>query len=234
MPRSRPHHDDDPPDDGGGGPPRPHGSGDGGSGSIRENQEKTFAKVQQGRLGQSRATTTTAPRPSPDDLQLSRWEDRYEKLGDEPSRFDIAANDAAHSGNNAHTVNRHGPQIPLRRDPGQKTIEGRIFGDTGWPRSQNGSFRWTDPSTMNRTVNDYVRENWQRIRNNLAVNGQHRDVFSAGHAVGEGYVNKGMYGAGPTQSQYSVTSTVRILIEIAPGTDPPQPFIVTAFPTGLG
>ncbi|GIM96884.1 hypothetical protein [Paractinoplanes toevensis] len=239
MPRSRPHESgDDPPDDGAG-PPRPHPAAGGDAGSVARAQAWTFAAAQRGRIGESAGrgnpeTTAPAPPRSGDDIELSRWENGYDNLGDEPTKFNIAANDAAHEADSAHTIDRHGPQIPLERDLSKKTIEGRIYNDTGWPNSQNGSFRWIDPSTMNRTINDYVEKNWERIRTNLAINGQHRDVFDAGHAVGEGYVNPGMYGAGPRQSQYSVTSTVRILIELAPGTDPPQPFIVTAFPTGLG
>jgi hypothetical protein len=233
MPRSRPHdHADDPPD-AGGGPPRPHSSGGRGAGSLAEAQEKTVTIAQRGRVGESRQTpTVSAARPTADDIQLVSWQDRYTKLGDEPPRFNVARNDAAHS--RSHTVERHGPDIPLQRDPAEKTIEGRIYGDTGWPASQNGSFKWNDPSTMNRTINDYVRSNWEQIRYELATDGLHVNVFDADHAIGTGYVNKGMYGAGPVQSRYAVTSTVRIRIQVVPGTDPPVPFIVTAFPTGLG
>jgi hypothetical protein len=166
--------------------------------------------------------------------QLDRWQDNYDKLGDEPPAFNIAANDAAHRDENAHTGERHGPQIPLRRLPGVKTIEGRIFGDGEWGKPMNGSFRWDNYATMHRTINDYVRDHWDEIRADLAIDGEHRAIFAAGHRVGEGFVNKGMGGAGPREAQYAVTSTVRITIDIAPGTDPPEPFIVTAFPSALG
>ncbi|HEX5204431.1 MAG TPA: hypothetical protein VFW27_31285, partial [Actinoplanes sp.] len=153
-------------------------------------------------------------------------------LGDEPPRFNIAANDAAHD--EAHTGDHHGPQIPLQHIPGVKTIEGRIYGGHGWAEHKNGSFKWDNFAIMHRTISDYVNEHWELIRTNLAMNGRHRAVFDAGHRVGEGFVNRGMGGAGPRQAQYMTTSVVRILIRVVPGSDPPEPFIVTAFPAGLG
>lgn len=86
---------------------------------------------------------------------------------------------------------------------------------------------------MNRTLNDYVRENWEEIRTNLAFDGEHGASFDAGHRVGEGYYNDGMYGAGPRNAHYLTTSFVRVFIQIADGSDPPQPFVVTAFPKGI-
>ncbi|GIF21329.1 hypothetical protein BJ973_005223 [Actinoplanes tereljensis] len=239
MPRSRPHDSGtDPP--GSVGQRRPHRSG-GDSGSVAEAHDRVLAALKRGRIGESHQTTsgtaetTAPPRPqTPDDLELSAWEDEYAKFGDEPPKFNLAANDQAHQGHNAHTLDNHGPDALLRRDPSQQTIEGRIHNDTGWGKAANGSFKWIDHTTMHRAINKYVRENWEQIRNNLAIDGEHSDVFSAGHAIGEGFVNKGMYGAGPREAQYSVTSTVRILIRVAPGTDPPEPFILTTFPSGLG
>ena len=58
-------------------------------------------------------------------------------LGDQPPAFDIAANDAAHGSLGAHTEDRHGHNVPLQRDPnpqsGNRTVEGRIYGDPPWP-----------------------------------------------------------------------------------------------------
>jgi hypothetical protein len=245
MPRSRPHDSaTDPPDDGAG-PPRPRTPSGGDSGSVAKAQAWTFAVLQQGRIGASRQTPATRAAeitsrhlpPTPDDLELSFWEQQHAKLGDNPPRFNVAANDAAHGSyeaHKAHTLSHHGPTIPLRRDTSRRTIEGRIYNDAEWGRAANGSFKWNDHTTMHRVINDYVQENWRRIRFDLATGGLHRGVFNAGHAVGEGFVNNGMFGAGPPQAQYAVTSTVRITIRLAPGTDPPQPYIVTAFPTGLG
>ncbi|MEV6849801.1 hypothetical protein [Actinoplanes sp. NPDC051411] len=171
--------------------------------------------------------------PSSDEVELAEKMDRYEKLSDQPPKFNVANNDALFRDQDAHTVERHGPDVPLQRDPTTRTIEGRIHGDSPWAKPENFSHRWTDPSTMNRTINDYVRENWEEIRSNLAMDGVHRDKFDAHHRVGEGYYNVGMYGAGPRQSRFSTTSFVSITINLVPGADPPQPFIVTAFPSGL-
>ncbi|PRY20563.1 hypothetical protein [Pseudosporangium ferrugineum] len=159
--------------------------------------------------------------------------DRYDRLGDEPPRFTIAGNDRAHGDIGAHTIDRHSPDIPLPRDPGAKTVEGRIYGDTGWDRPESWSYRWTDPSVMNRTVRDYVRDNWEAIRSDLAMFDTHEGRFDARHRVGEGYYNSGMYGAGPRAARYAETSFVVVRIKVVPGSDPPQPFIVTAFPSGL-
>jgi hypothetical protein len=159
---------------------------------------------------------------------------RHAQLGDEPPKVNIVDNDAAYRANHAHTIERHGPDIPLSRDPSTKTIEGRIYGDAPWREPVSGSYRWTDSSTMNREVNRYIRENWPEIRDDLALDEFHEKLFDAGHHVGLGYHNKGMYGAGPRQAVYGVTSLVRIRIRVVPGSDPATPFIVSAFPAGLG
>jgi hypothetical protein len=158
---------------------------------------------------------------------------RYDQLGSEPPEFTMAHNDRNHGADGAHTMDRHGPAIPLPRDPGAKTIEGRIYGDTGWDRPESWSYRWTDPSTMDRTVRDYVREKWESIRSDLAMFESHEGRFDAGRRVGEGFYNSGMYGAGPRAARYAETSFVTIRIKLIPGSDPPEPFVVTAFPAGL-
>jgi hypothetical protein len=226
----RPHH-------GGGPEPPPHRPGGGSDppGEPRRHHTPTGGDVG-GVAGAERAVAQTFERgrPGADDLELKRWEQTRDRLGSEPPKVNVGYHDVRHEFNKAHTDRDHGPTIPLRRDPSVKTIEGRIYGDEGWPRPANGSFRWSDPSTMNRTINDYVSRNWERIRNNLAIAGEHEDVFDAGHRVGEGFVNRGMYGAGPRVAQYGTTSVVRIVIHLVPGSDPPEPFILTAFPTALG
>jgi hypothetical protein len=173
------------------------------------------------------------PAPHPDDVALAEIMDRYDRLGTEPPRFNIAANDAAHGSRGAHTGERHGPDVPLSRDPATRTVEGRIYGDSPWTRPENWSFRWTDPSTMNRAVNEYVQRNWEQIRSDLALRGRHSGGFDAGHRTGEGYYNTGMFGSGPRSSQYTATSLVMVRIRLVPGSDPPQPFVISAFPAGL-
>nr|WP_221376465.1 hypothetical protein [Actinoplanes polyasparticus] len=158
---------------------------------------------------------------------------KYDQLGERPPAFNLARNDEAFDTSGAHTVERHGPDIPMRRDPNTRTVEGRIYGDPPWPGAENRSFKWTDHTTMNREVNRYVQENWEAIRSDLATVGTHKGGFDAHHRVGEGYYNKGMYGAGPRQAEYGATSLITIRIKLVPGSDPPQPFIVTAFPTGV-
>ena len=158
---------------------------------------------------------------------------RYESLGDEPPTFNVARNDDAYRDDGAHTIGKHGPDIPLTRDANNQTIEGRIYGDTGWDRPENQSYRWTDFSTMNRTVRDYVSDNWDSIRSDLAISGAHEGRFDAGHRVGQGYYNDGMYGVGPRNARYAETSFVVIRIKVVPGSDPPEPFIVRTYPAGI-
>jgi hypothetical protein len=181
----------------------------------------------------ARGDQPVQPAPHPDDVALAEIMGRYDRLGSEPPEFNIAANDAAHSDQGAHTGERHGPAVPLRRDPATRTVEGRIYGDSPWNEHENWSYRWTDPSTMNRTVNEYVRQNWESIRSDLALRGRHRGGFDAGHRVGEGFYNTGMYGSGPRHAQYATTGLVVIRISLVPGSDPPEPFVVTAYPAGL-
>jgi hypothetical protein len=208
---------------------------------VAEAHESVAGVARAGRSGTASEPTgggrggdaTRAAPPHPDDAELRVIMDRYERLGDEPPRFNIAANDAAHRGHGAHTVERHGSSVVMPRDPSIQTVEGRIYGDDPWERPENWSYRWTDPSTMNRTINEYVRQNWETIRHDLAFDGRHRGGFNAGHRVGEGYYNSGMFGAGPRVSRYATTSLVTIRILLVPGSDPPVPFVLTAFPSGL-
>ncbi|GAA0475973.1 hypothetical protein Ade02nite_42250 [Paractinoplanes deccanensis] len=219
---------------GGDPPPPPRGPRSPGPGDMDGAHDAVAAVAQAGRPGSGSSTTTTRAQGdrTPDDPELAEIMRRYEQLGDEPPRFDIAANDLAHQ--RAHTLDHHGPSIPLRRGDGPRTIEGRIYGDGEWNEAVNASLRWTDPSTMHREINGYIRENWSRIRDDLAMDRSHDGLFDAGHRVGEGYYNKGMYGVGPREATYVTTSLVRIRIKLVQGSDPAQPFILTAFPAALG
>ncbi|MEJ3743598.1 toxin glutamine deamidase domain-containing protein [Actinomycetes bacterium KLBMP 9797] len=168
-------------------------------------------------------------------VELARIAKIYNDLGPEPPRVNLAANDAAHAGDGAHTVERHGPTVPLHRGaPNVRTVEGRIYGDSPWQHPENYSYRWSDVSTMNRVVNEYLQENWSAIRDDLALKRMHKRVVRLDNAVGEGFYNRGMYGAGPTVAQYHVTSVMEIKLNLVPGSDPARPFVVTAFPTGRG
>jgi hypothetical protein len=155
----------------------------------------------------------------------------YDQLGADPPRIDVALNDSAHP--RAHTLERHGPSIPLRQQPGVRTVEGRIHGDHGWNQPENQSFKWDDPTVMTREINDYVQRNWETIRGDLATDGVHEGRYDSGHRVGEGFLNGGMYGFGARQAEYMPTSLVRLRIRLVPGSDPAQPFLVSAFPAGI-
>jgi hypothetical protein len=87
---------------------------------------------------------------------------------------------------------------------------------------------------MNQTVNDYIQANWETIRSDLATNGTHRGLHDAHHRIGEGFHNEGSYGTGPTSAQYGTTSHMAIRIRMIPGSDPPQFFVVSAFPSRSG
>lgn len=202
--------------------------------SVAHGQEIAAEIARRGRPGNPSPPAGDPPRPlTPDDIELIRQQDVLEKLGSEPPKVNVARNDVEFDDEGAHTLDRHGPDIPLPRDPSAKTIEGRIFGDAPW-RRENASFKWTDHTTMNRTINEYISQNWEAIRNDLAVTGNHQGLFDAGHRVGVGYFNKGMFGAGPREAQFWSTSLVKIRMSIVDGSDPPQPFLVTAFPAALG
>jgi hypothetical protein len=175
--------------------------------------------------------SAAAPARTPDDPDLAQAMRVYDQLGADPPKIDVALNDAAHS--RAHTLDRHGPDVPLRQQAGVQTIEGRIHGYHGWGQPENQSFKWDDPSVMTREINNYVQRNWETIRSDLAADGVHEGRYDAGHRVGEGFLNGGMYGFGARQAEHTPTSLVRLRIRLVPGSDPAQPFLVSAFPAGI-
>lgn len=187
------------------------------------------------RGGESQSLSHASPpaRGAPD-AETQAAVSRYEQLGDFPARFRLTSDDITYREQGAHTLEKHGPEVPLHRgEDGVRTIEGRIYGDEPWARPESWSYRWTDRTTMQTTINDYVAGNWESIRSNLALDGFHEGRFDAGHLVGEGFYNRGMYGAGPREAHYAQTSFVRLRIELVPGSDPAEPFVLTAFPAGL-
>ncbi|GGN98959.1 hypothetical protein GCM10010112_92320 [Actinoplanes lobatus] len=163
---------------------------------------------------------------------------RYAALGEDPPRVNLEDNERLYQSKGAHTIERHGPDVQLQRhhDPnsGVRTIEGRIYGDRPWRHSENKSYQWIDSSIMNRAVNEYVQNNWEEIRSDLAMDGIHKAMFDAGHRVGHGYYNKNMFNPGPPDPEYAVTSLARITVKIVVGSDPLEFFILTTFPAGLG
>ncbi|MFY1651812.1 zeta toxin family protein [Solwaraspora sp. WMMB762] len=158
----------------------------------------------------------------------------YNDLGPEPPRINLAEHDATYGAHGAHTVERHDSTVPLHRDPTTRTIEGRIYGDPPWPGRENFSYRWLGPSTMNRTINEYLQQNWAAIREDLALNRYHKNVINMGRAIGEGFYNRTGYQPGQPVARYHVTSMMSITLRMVPGSDPAQFFIITVFPTGRG
>jgi len=133
----------------------------------------------------------------------------------------------------AHTVERHGADVPLSRaeSPGGRSIEGRIYGDAPWSRSQNWSYKWKSNEIMNVEVNRYIRSNWKKIRSDLMRKEVHTATYQKG-GVGEGYFNEGMYGTGARSAKYHHPQFVHIVIQLVPG-NPPTWHVVTAYPAGI-
>ncbi|XVU27043.1 hypothetical protein ACQPZJ_08380 [Actinoplanes sp. CA-054009] len=222
----------------GGGDSPHHGRSPGfhGVGSVADAQNAVASAIEAGTAHPDGASAPSVrDTRAAGDSELSRVMGIYEGLGEDPPRFRIAANDAAHEEHGAHTIERHGSQIPLERDPGSgiRTVEGRIYGDDPWGKTENKSFKWDDPTIMTREVNEHVQQNWEAIRSDLAMKGLYEGTYEAGHRVGHGYYNSGMFGFGPRQAEYATVSRVVIRIRLAPGSDPPEPFVVTAFPSGF-
>ena len=86
---------------------------------------------------------------------------------------------------------------------------------------------------MNRTVNDYLQNNWEQVRSDLAYEGVHESTFPVENAVGEGYYNGSYYTPNPPQAVYGQTNMVTITIKTVPG-DPSAINIIRAFPNGRG
>ncbi|WP_327141955.1 hypothetical protein [Nocardia sp. NBC_01327] len=169
------------------------------------------------------------------DPEVRKATEIYHALGDEPPRVNIGENDLAHAADGAHTVERHGPDVPLNRDdapPGDRTIEGRIYGDPPWSHAQNWSYRWSDASTMSRTINDYLRANWETVRSDLALDEFHKATFDTGHLTGEGFYNEGMNGLGPKSARAGRTSFATVVLNLIPGR-PPSFLVVSGYPAGL-
>lgn len=155
---------------------------------------------------------------------------RYCQLGDEPPEFDMIHNDVEHGHRGAHTLERHGPGIPLRRNPRAKTIEGRIYGDPPWRARVTHSYQWTDLRTLNCSVNAYVRHNWTSIRIGLANRHGHEGVADAGCMIGRGYDSSDMFGTRSWRARYRETSQFKIRVRLVSNADRAVPFVLSAFP----
>jgi len=190
------------------------------------------------RVGETPEQAQARAEAAQHEIALRRAMGTYEALGERPPRINIAANDAEFAAEGAHTLERHGPDIPLERGdapPGGRTIEGRIYGDPPWPGQETWSYKWLDPATMNRTINDLITANWEQIRSDLAFHGEYEGRFDAGHAVGDGFFNERQAlpggGAAPV-ARYGVTSYVVLRLTLLAG-EPVRFFVETAYPSGL-
>jgi hypothetical protein len=215
--------------------------------STRTNAELQLDRDPTARPGETPDQAADRVRRATGEIELRRVQGIFEALGDQPRRVRVRAEDAANAGRGAHTIDNHGSniQLDMPRDAtgnhlapptGVKSIEGRIFGDTGWPDSEPNSFKWISDAIMDRTVNDYLRDNWDQVRSDIATNGQHSANFNAGGgAVGEGFFDPNQTFPGPRNpvAAFMRTSLVRITIRLIPG-PPPDFFILTTFPNALG
>jgi hypothetical protein len=159
---------------------------------------------------------TPRPGETPDDamararaaaqtLYLRQTLHTYHGLGEEPPILEMRAHDAQYESLGAHTIERHGPDVPLRTadaPPGLRTIEGRLYGNPPWNATANWSYRWRTSSVMNDTINTYLKANWGAIRSELAAEGTFEATFDVGQAVGEGFFNAGQMGIGPLNAVY--------------------------------
>jgi hypothetical protein len=155
---------------------------------------------------------------------------RYGQISAELPEFDLTRHDAEYRNRGAHTLDRHGPDIPLRRIAGVKTIEGRIYGDPPWRCKMMRSYQWMDLPTLNHEVNTYVRQHWTVIRINLASRHRHDGVADADRLVGRGYDSSGVPGSGPGRARYREVSQFKVCIRLMPNTHTAVPFILSAFP----
>jgi hypothetical protein len=195
------------------------------------------------RPGETPEQAVARARAAQQEIEWRQVQRRYQALPERPPHIDIATNDATYA--DAHTLRRHGPEIPMERSldangqpDGTRTIEGRIFGDPPWNVDggrQSFSARWFSEETINITINRYLRANWEAIRSDLALDGEHSNVFTPeqGGLVGEGYFNRNYGTPNPPASGQFHGSLVSIALRFVPG-NPPTLAIITTFPNLRG
>jgi hypothetical protein len=184
-------------------------------------------QIARARLGRVRRRRRPRRARAADAELLRRAPEIIDALGENPRRVNPRLEDVVREPDGAHTTGangRHGADFPLRRvdNPGGNRIEGRLFGDPPWRRAERASMRWLSDSIMVRVINEYLRANWDQIRIDLALNGEHEDGGGAGSAIGEGFVNSGTLAA--PQPTFSVSSLFTIRLRLLPG--PPVDFFV--------
>ena len=167
------------------------------------------------------------------EIDARAYNQAYTKYGETPPKeFRITDNDGR--GGGAHTLERHGADMPLKRrdaPAGQRTVEGRIFGDPPWGNRQNFSLNHLSDSIMDRPVRWAMENNWNRIRSALARGDDFVENFTYPQAVGEGFYNAGTNAA--PKSVYMKTSLFRLTI-VTDSNALGGMKVITAFPNGSG
>ncbi|WP_375757223.1 annexin [Corallococcus exercitus] len=148
---------------------------------------------------------------------------------------DVAANDLAHgSAHNAHTMDRHGAQLPYSsagQPPGTRSIESRVTTGDGWGGVETNSFQWNSDAQMNATINQYIQDNWPSIKDKLMLQGFADEVnipAPPGTTVGRGFT-AGVDSAGNPTAIPANATTYNIKLRLVDGV-PPQVVVLTAFP----
>jgi hypothetical protein len=192
------------------------------------------------RLGESKADVESRLVLAKGEINSRKIIAVYDGLGDAPQTFDIIQNDLANP--RAHTVGtgndgRHGPAIPLDRQldaigipNGIQTIEGRIYGDAPWSEAANQSSRWESILAINRTINKYLKQNWDIIRSDLAMYDKHTGYVDAGEEIGSCFRNQNKGTPNPPIAIGPIPSKhVRVTFLLNPS-NPPSYYAITSFP----
>ncbi|RKH51723.1 hypothetical protein D7Y23_09415, partial [Corallococcus sp. AB050B] len=150
--------------------------------------------------------------------------------------LDVAANDVAHgSAHNAHTLDRHGAQLPYTsagQPPGTRTIESRVTTGDGWGSVETNSFQWNSDAQMDATINQYVKDNWSSIKDKLMMQGYADELnipAPPGTTVGRGFTQVKDPVTGAVRAAPANATTYNIKLRLVDGV-PPQVVVLTAFP----
>ncbi|HND33281.1 MAG TPA: hypothetical protein PLA94_24955 [Myxococcota bacterium] len=157
-------------------------------------------------------------------------------LPETPPRIKISENDRRFGDvedGPAHTLARHGPDIPLRRadaPAGARTIEGRLFGDRPWPYKAPYSYRWKNKGKLDDLINEYIQKNWDELRVLFRSATEQEVRIDAKQAIGEGFFDAAK-GTPVPKPVYHQTSRLAITLKFSAG-PPPEIYVVTAYPLG--
>lgn len=148
---------------------------------------------------------------------------RYKALGAKPWRPNLKENDATFP--RAHTLDRHGAGLSMQ------DMEDRVMGAGRWAgKAESFAYKWISDDLADRTIQEYIEKNWERIREALARDEAFRASFDTGHLVGRGYYNQNISIPGAQRlAVKGETSWVQIVILLDPSG---KPFVLTAFPKG--